>query len=382
MNIFIVSRGCPSEKYKMLGIFEFDQAKALRKLGNNVVFLALDMRSIRRKRKWGYRYFTKNSVDVLELNIPCGRLPKKLFYFIGKIGMRRLYKKALDMYGKPEVVHAHFTDTAYICSCIKDSSIPFIVTEHSSKLSGKIDNKTYKTAKKSYESADVVIGVSNCLCEIIRKEFTVQPLCVHNIVDIDSFKLNKERHHNKEFVFVSTGSLTQGKRMDLLVESFKELVTEGIDARLFIFGEGAERIKIEGIINRNNLNDKVFLMGLCERSRINKIMEQAQCFVLPSRSETFGVAYIEALAAGIPVIATRCGGPEDFVDDTNGLLIGIDNKDELVNAMIYMYNNIDLYNSDLISENAKLLFSGSTIAGQLLEVYSNAINNIVKGRTR
>ena len=60
---------------------------------------------------------------------------------------------------------------------------------------------------------------------------------------------------------------------------------------------------------------------------IVKVYEECDCFVLPSAGETFGVVYVEAMAAGLPVIATRCGGPEDFVNEDNGILIISEIKD-------------------------------------------------------
>jgi len=91
--------------------------------------------------------------------------------------------------------------------------------------------------------------------------------------------------------------------------------------------------------------------------------------VLVSQSETFGVAYIEALSMGVPVIATKCGGPEVFVNDKNGLLIDVNNKKQLIEAMKYMYNNIDRYDRKAISRDIREKFSSAAVANKIEEVY-------------
>ncbi len=116
MLTFIVSRGVPTEKYLTNGVFEFDQAKALVQEGCEVVFLALDLRSIRRTRRWGLHTFTKQGVRVVELSVPLGNIPKAMFYPLGKLALRRLYRKAVKLYGRPDLLHAHFTDYAYLAS--------------------------------------------------------------------------------------------------------------------------------------------------------------------------------------------------------------------------------------------------------------------------
>ena len=110
MLTFIVSRGVPTEKYLTNGVFEFDQAKALVQEGCEVVFLALDLRSIRRTRRWGLHTFTKQGVRVVELSVPLGNIPKAMFYPLGKLALSSLYHKAVKLYGRPDLLHAHFTD--------------------------------------------------------------------------------------------------------------------------------------------------------------------------------------------------------------------------------------------------------------------------------
>ena len=102
-------------------------------------------------------------------------------------------------------------------------------------------------------------------------------------------------------------------------------------------------------------------------------MSESDCFVLASRRETFGVAYIEAMAMGLPVIATKCGGPEDFVTNENGILVPVDDIDKLKEALIKMHQNIDLYDREKISSSTRESFAPSTIAKHLIEVYKNVI---------
>ena len=92
MRIFIVSRGVPSDRNLTLGIFEFDQAKALVAAGHDVVVLSVDLRSIRRRRKWGLRSYERDGVRVEEINIPVGAVPKPLMIRIGTSALRKLLK--------------------------------------------------------------------------------------------------------------------------------------------------------------------------------------------------------------------------------------------------------------------------------------------------
>lgn len=126
---------------------------------------------------------------------------------------------------------------------------------------------------------------------------------------------------------------------------------------------------LESLINKYGLNSQIKLMGLCTRERIAEQFKKSDCFVLVSKSETFGVAYVEALACGIPVIATRCGGPEMFVNANNGLMIDINDIEQLTEAMDYMYNHIDNYNRKDISMEIRKKFSAKVVATELTNLY-------------
>ena len=162
MYIMVVARGYPSEKYRMNGIFEFDQAKALTKAGHKVIYVATDIRSIRRWRKWGVEVLEKDSIQIYAINIPLGRIPRAIRQQISIIGLKRLYPKIIREQGKPDIIHAHFASAGYTVSqVIKNIGIPFVMTEHLSAIMNPIiDKRLFNIASKAYESADALIAVS------------------------------------------------------------------------------------------------------------------------------------------------------------------------------------------------------------------------------
>lgn len=374
MYIMIISRGFPTNKYKMYGIFEFDQAKALAKAGCKVVFAAIDVRSIRRWRKWGLERHEIEGVNVYVLNIPGGRLPKAILHKVTSIGLTFLYKLILKELGKPDVLHAHFTDVGYVAATLKQQiNIPLVITEHSSLINMPvIEKQLFNTAKVAYEQADAVIAVSPALANSIKAKLNIKARYVPNIVDTDVFTYTI-RGASNTFNFVSIGNLIYGKRMDLTIEAFYKAFPDFSDVTLTIFGEGDERSKIEGIIKKYHLENRVELMGMCSREVIKENLKNSDCFVLASRAETFGVAYIEALASGVPVIATKCGGPEVFVNTENGRMIQVDDFDALVNGMKFMYKNSISFDREKISAEIKLKFSPQCVSKKLLEVYEDVI---------
>jgi len=372
MYVMVIANGYPTAKYKGLGIFEFDQAKALAKAGCKVAFVGIDVRSIKRWRKWGIERHEIEGVHVYVINIPLGKVPKALLHKVMTFGLNIIYKRILKEFGKPDVLHAHFTDIGYVASKLKQQiDVPLVITEHSSLINKTIiEEQLFDTAAYAYRQAEAVISVSPALGNVIEKHFKIRPMYVPNIVDTDIFSYAGKKTSNK-FSFVSTGNLVFGKRMDLTVEAFYRAFHDLPNATLTIFGEGPERPKIEEIIRQHGLKDRVVLMGMCSRSAIAEKLRDSHCFVLASQSETFGVSYIEALAAGVPVIATKCGGPEGFVHGENGLLIPVDDVDELCNAMLFMYNNSTSFDGEKIAIEAKTKFSAKRIAERLLEVYDS-----------
>ncbi len=97
-------------------------------------------------------------------------------------------------------------------------------------------------------------------------------------------------------------------------------------------------------------------------------------FVLPSYFETFGVVLIEAMATALPVIATKCGGPEDFVTPEVGYLVNPGDIQELAKAMIVMYTNSSSFESAEISKIVKDKFSYSAVETRLIQIYNKVLS--------
>ena len=204
--------------------------------------------------------------------------------------------------------------------------------------------------------------------------FEIKSRYLPNIVDVKTFDYEPiKKTKDGVFRFISVGNLKFSKRMDLIIEAFHNVFSDTPNMTLTIFGEGKERCKIEKLIKQYDLEGKVKLMGMQPRSVIAEELKSSDCFVLPSRFETFGVVYAEALSTGLPVIATKCGGPECFVHEENGWLIPVDDKDALGYAMRCMYENKKMFDRKRISEEIKAKFSPESVAKELIKVFKEVI---------
>jgi len=374
MYILVVSYGCPSEQYPDNGLFQFDQAKALTNIGHDVIFAAIDLRSIRRRRKWGVDYFIKEGVETFVFNCPLGPISDKMLDLIGNWGFERLYQIIEKRFGRPDIVHAHFWKTAAkaILVC-KKKRLPFVITEHSSGVNKpELPVNLVKRIKAVYKEADTVLVVSETLGRNLFKTMGIETQCIYNIVDTNIF--NYASHEKKgNFNFIAVGHLLDGKGYDLLLDAFADLLNTYPSCFLTIYGDGPERAALEAQTRRLRINHVVRFVGQTNRFEIAMGLRNADAFVLASRSETFGVVYIEAMASGLPVIATKCGGPEDFVTPETGLLIQADCTDALNEAMQYMVEHRMDYDDKKISQYAKMRFSPEKIATDLTEVFERIL---------
>lgn len=375
MNIMVVSSGLPTEKYPMLGIFELDQAKALQQEGNRVTFLVVDLRSIRRWRKWGFSKGQKDGVDYYVFNFPGGRIPLKFLCKIGAKCLNIIYKRAAKTNGKPDLFHAHFTEMGCITSRLaQKEGIPYVVTEHSSKMNQYIvDSDLRECAKEAYGSASAIISVGTALANNIYRHTGFKPIVVPNIIDTNLFSQCQRIVHSG-FNLVTTSNLITLKRTWQILQALAMIDASDIDYHLTVIGDGPERDSLIHWCSVLNLTDRVTITGYQPREVIASIYETADVFILVSSTETFGVAYVEAMAAGLPVIATKCGGPEDFVNEQNGVLVEVDNIVQISQAIEYMHKNASSYNVELLREFVRSRFSQSAIALRLHEIYSKIVS--------
>lgn len=369
MKVAVISRGKPNQQYPLNGIFEFDQAKALAKQGIEVAFIAIDFRAMSFKRKYGLFKYECDGVHVFELSLPINVYRRAL-----PILQRLLlipFRAMLKSFGKPDVVHAHFYSIAAIATVIKKKyGIPLVITEHSSKINkpaSEISALDKKVAAKAYNRCNSLICVSKALADNILQNFNHDSSVIPDMVDNQIYSYGGKNKNLSPFVYVSVGNLVPIKAFDVLIEAFAKADD---DAQLYIIGDGSEKTKIENQITKLGLEGKVKLFGRLNRLEINEIYQHGHVFVLPSQSETFGVSYVEAMYAGLPVIATRCGGPESFVDDSNGMLVAVNDVEGLADAMNAMRANYSAYDPVKISEESTKKFSPDVISGEIIEIYN------------
>lgn len=368
MKVAIISRGIPKANDPIYGIFEFDQAKALAKRGVEVAFIAIDFRSWTAKRKYGLFQYEKEGVHVFEFSLPINRYRKTIpiLQWLLLIPFRAMLKS----FGTPDIVHAHFYKIGAIAAILKKKyDIPFVITEHCSEFNKPADQINYydkRSANKAYPHCDLLICVSEALRDNIIKLYGHDSIVIPNIVDRQNFNYDGQKKNISPFVFVSVGNLIPRKGFDKLISAFSQVKS---DALLYIIGEGPERKNLEAQIHQLGLQKQVILLGRLERPEINKVFQKSNVFALSTQSETFGVCYIEAMYAGLPVIATCCGGPEFFVKETDGIIVPVNDVDNLVKAMKNIRSNYSNYDTKKISEDCMTRFTPDVIADKLINAY-------------
>ena len=171
---------------------------------------------------------------------------------------------------------------------------------------------------------------------------------------------------------VAHGRFVHKKGFDMLLRSFGRLAGENI--RLYLAGDGAERRRLTDLATALNLGDKVCFAGW--QDDIRSFLLQGDLFVLPSRYEPFGIAVLEAMACGIPIIATKCHGPVEILDNDSAWLCDAD-EDALTGALESAISDPDGRRQR--AQTAWTLFRERYAAGRVIPEFENLYESV---RTR
>ena len=221
--------------------------------------------------------------------------------------------------------------------------VPLIISERSNPYLHEIGRLWNTLRFWVYPFTDRIVfqtkGVSSFFPQRIRNNSVVIPNPVFPI----PCRTNIGPAFNSPFI-LSVGRLAEEKGFDLLISAFAQIAAKFPEWRLVIAGEGPLRPQLLQLLQKFHLEEKVDLPGKIQE--IYSVYPQASLFVLSSRFEGFPNALCEAMAAGLPVIATDCAyGPSEIIQhDINGLLVPVNDLDALSNALENLIADVEKRN--------------------------------------
>ena len=380
MRILVIANGYPTPNDPQWGCFERDQAMALKACGHDVAILAVDTRFRWYKRKYGISVIRKDGFPVY-----WGFwIPTRLLGFRGladKVTFRlydRVYSKILKEWGKPDLLFAHYQRNIYFSLYLKKKyGLPLVGMEHWSALMlDPLPRFVAQRGRDAYPAVDRLLSVSGALSESIRKKFNVPSEVVNDMLGPEFLDyVPGARKRDGEFRFIAVGSLLPVKGYDLLINAFAASGLASRGCSLSIIGDGPERATLSRMVVEHNLSESVHLLGRKMKGEIVQELRNSDAFVLSSRSETFGVACIEALSQGLPCIVTRCGGPEEIVTAKEGIMIDPGNVEAMADALKQLYGNYDRYDQKEIADRCLGRFSPRAIATRLTGIFEDTVQN-------
>jgi N-acetyl-alpha-D-glucosaminyl L-malate synthase BshA len=245
-----------------------------------------------------------------------------------------------------EILHVHYAIphayAAYMAKQMlkeKGIDIKVVTTLHGTDITLVGSHPTYKTAVEfSINNSDVVTTVSQSLKEDTLRLFNITNdiHVVHNFIDIEKYAKESEKEcqrialaNPEERVLTHISNFRPVKRTDDVVRIF-EKVQQQIPAKLLMVGDGPTKRAAELLAKKLGIQDKVIFLG--NSSEVVEILCYSDVFLLPSETESFGLAALEAMAAKTPVISTNTGGlPEVNVDGVTGFLSEIGDVEDMAN---------------------------------------------------
>lgn len=389
----------PSRLNKVLGVFVKRKAEAMTRLCDVALIYVVDDATMKNQNYeletsvennvFTVRvYFKKSSNKIINLFLYNLRYIKS--YYLG-------WREVKSKWGHPDLVHSNVIDrSGYIAFLFKFlKGIDYVITEHSTPdidyLKG-LTNKT-KISLRFFKSIVIkkctFINVdSHASLEFMKKagfkgDFGVIP----NIVEINEkyLSLTNLTQPNEKKSAIHISILNQRKNVSDIIRAFAYIYNElnRKDFAFNIIGEGSEKENLIKLADELSvLNKCVFFHGFVSDEQKLELLTNADFHILNSDDEGFSVVTAEAILYGIPVIATKCGGPEDFVNETTGLLIERRNLDELKKSILFMLDNSFKFDKKKLHEFGKNMFSPEVISNKTYKAYQNSIVSWKAGNTQ
>lgn len=266
-----------------------------------------------------------------------------------------LTSKLVDVvkYENLDLLHVHYAiphaTVAYMAKKIlltEGRYVPTVTTLHGTDITLVGSNRTFAPVVAfSINKSDGVTAVSDSLKRQTYDLFDISNdiEVIHNFIDFERFRRVNKDHFRKaiapdgEKILVHTSNFRKVKRVGDVVKIF-EKVYQKVPSKLLLIGDGPERQNVEELCRDIGLCDEIRFLG--KQDAVEEILAISDLFIMPSESESFGLAALEAMACEVPVISTNIGGlPEVNIEGITGFLSNVGDINEMADNAVRLLSN-------------------------------------------
>jgi len=248
----------------------------------------------------------------------------------------------------PMVVHSHGPRAGLFASLVAPTSTKKFFTEHNYTAGYRISNRINDFVQRQmmsfvYRKSNRVIAVSSAVKSyLLSQKVSKEKIeIIHNAVNMEDFAGEKKKEFGEAPVIGNISNLLKQKGQIYLIRALPKILEKYPAATVQIVGEGEERINLEREIQTLGLGEHVVLLG--QKKDAKKYLSDWDIFAFPSTAEPFGIAILEAMQAGVPVVASKVDGIVDIIENNkNGILVESKDPQKLADAILMLLDNSKL----------------------------------------
>lgn len=377
MKVLWLASWYPNQLTALNGDFIQRQAVAIPVDGAEIVVLhvcALDtITDFQLVTNTQHKHNPVKEVIVYYPNAHGWKRPLKLFRFFKahEIGIK--YLRSIGW--APDLVHIHVIYPAFLAYQRLFKGLPFVISEHygAYRLKGVFVNRPlfrYIT-QKAIQSAAYVIALNQSMVEAMENHgLHGKYLTLPNVVDTELFFYKPQPTKNHKFRFLHVSNMVDSvKNVSGIVRAFSNLVQNHQAVELILVGDGPDKQSIIDLSLELNLSENISFLPNIPHDQVAAQMQAADAFVLNSNYEGLPCVILEAMACGLPIIATETGGIAEWVHSKNGFLIEPKNQEKLLSSMQDLIHRATTFDHQLIASAIHDRCSYPTIATQILQIY-------------
>lgn len=285
-----------------------------------------------------------------------------------------------------DLLHVHYAVPhalcAYLAKQMVGEKLKIVTTLHGTDITVLgYDSNLSDLIRFGIEQSDLVTAVSKDLIRQTKELLGVDKeiIPVYNFVD-------KRRYYPKDVSHLKDGFAPNGEKILMHISNFRPVkrvpdviqvfarVRARMPSRLLLIGEGPEMAVVRRMVEELGLAEDVFFLG--KQEDVAEVISMADLMLLPSSKESFGLVALEAMACGVPVVATRAGGlPEVVIDGVCGLLLPIGDVDGMAEAALRLLQDEAMYRSFSQNsiERSKTMFCHELITHQYERLYQQLL---------